>query len=415
MRALFVPFAPSLAHVSRCLAVAEAWRANKHAAVFALGRERVDLVRSAGFETRILPEVSSAAFRTWGFRWLTPEYFLENMKAEQEILAEVAPDVVVHDFRFTTTASARLAALPSVSIVHGNALRLALHPRETARLLVGEPGDLTGLASLRLRVMRRVFPLIFEFIMRKLARRFAPALKRHSLPAVKSLFEFLMGDHILAADLPGMLPAALPPHAHVVGPLLWSGWSQPAPWLDELDARPLVYVTMGSTVEARSVLAGIIDALRDAPYNVVLTTGDLSLTANLHMPSHVRVFSTLPGATVMRYSVVALHHGGHETLMQALAAGVPSLMLPINPDQILVARQAHLMGLGRSLWRVGDMPMVPRARTPGEIRRSVDDLIADRDCARNCRAVQQQIAASCGASGAADILAKIVQTAIHRR
>ena len=47
MKALFVPFAPSLAHVSRCLAVAEAWRAKGHTAIFAVGPEQADLVRGA--------------------------------------------------------------------------------------------------------------------------------------------------------------------------------------------------------------------------------------------------------------------------------------------------------------------------------------------------------------------------------
>jgi UDP:flavonoid glycosyltransferase YjiC (YdhE family) len=40
--ALFVPFAPSLAHVSRCLAVAKAWRERGHRAVFAVGPERIE-------------------------------------------------------------------------------------------------------------------------------------------------------------------------------------------------------------------------------------------------------------------------------------------------------------------------------------------------------------------------------------
>ncbi len=136
MRALFVPFAPSLAHVSRCLAVGEAWREMGHSAVFALGREREDLVRGAGFETRTVPEVTGVSFRTRGFRWLTREYFLENLRAEQAILAEVKPDVVVYDFRFTTAAAACLAGLPSAGIVHGNALSLAMEPRDTARRLI---------------------------------------------------------------------------------------------------------------------------------------------------------------------------------------------------------------------------------------------------------------------------------------
>jgi UDP:flavonoid glycosyltransferase YjiC (YdhE family) len=113
MKALFVPFAPSLAHMSRCLAVAEAWRARGHTAVFAAGPERTAMVQAAGFDLHPVPEVPGAVFRSdRGFRWLTAAYFRQNIEAERAILSNVQPDVVIFDFRFTTTASTRLSGVP---------------------------------------------------------------------------------------------------------------------------------------------------------------------------------------------------------------------------------------------------------------------------------------------------------------
>jgi UDP:flavonoid glycosyltransferase YjiC (YdhE family) len=255
MKALFVPFAPSLAHVSRCLAVADAWRERGHVAIFAIGAERSALVHSAGFDARPVPEVAGAVFRAdRGLRWFSPTYFSDNLAAEQAILAEVDPEIVVSDFRFTTSLSARLAGRPTVSILHGNALRFALHPRETARLLIGDRGSAKGIAALRVLILRQLFPIVFQLVMRVVARRWAPLLKAYGCPPVNSPFELLLGDEMLVADLPDLLPPKLPPHTHIVGPLMWSGWEQPASWLDEFDNRPLVYVTMGSTVEAQAVL-----------------------------------------------------------------------------------------------------------------------------------------------------------------
>jgi len=415
MHALFVPFAPSLAHVSRCLALAEAWQANGHTAIFAIGSEQAATVRNAGFETRPVPEVPGLVFRTdQGFRWLTHEYFAQNIQAEQTILAEVKPDLVVFDFRFTTSSSTRLAHLPSVSLLHGNALRLARQPGETARLLLGEPGPAHGIRALRLRLMRRLFPIVFQLVLRTVARRFAPILKVHGLSPVNSPFDLLLGDEILLADIPDLLPPEIPSNCHVVGPLMWSGWDQPAPWLDEFDARPIVYVTMGSTVEAQSTLVKIIEALRDAPYNIVVSTGSLSLPANFDLPPHVRVFPQVPGAAVMRRSAAVVHHGGHETLMQALAAGAPSLILPANLDQILVAQQAQALGIGRSLWRPDGLPVgdtLLHKVTSAQIRRQVDDLIADQDCARMCKMLKYKIEAFHGAASAAEILERIATLA----
>jgi MGT family glycosyltransferase len=416
MHALFIPFAPSWAHVSRCLALAEAWRANGHTATFAIGPEQFATAQNAGFETRPVPEVPGAVFRAdQGFRWLTREYFAQNLQTEQSILADVKPDLVVFDFRFTASSSARLAHLPSVSILHGSALRLALWPRETARLLIGDPRPTRGISALRLCLIRRLFPIVFQLVMRTVARRFATVLKTHGLPPVNSLFDLLLGDEILLADIPDLLPPEIPSNCHVIGPLAWSGWDQPAPWLDEFDARPLIYVTMGSTVEAQSTFVKIIEALRDAPYNIVVSTGHLSLPADLDLPPHVRVFPRVPGAAVMRRSAAVVHHGGHETLMQALAAGVPSLILPANPDQILVAQQAQALGIGRSLWQpdglpVGDKPL--RQVTSEQIRRQVDDLIADQECARMCQTLKHKIEAFPGAASAAEILERIATSFI---
>jgi UDP:flavonoid glycosyltransferase YjiC (YdhE family) len=409
VKALFVPFAPSLAHVSRCLAVADAWRAKGHTATFAVGAERIGMVRDAGYETHPLPEVSGRVFRTdRGFRWLTGEYFSQNLDRERTILADVRPDVVVFDFCFTAVLSARLAGLPSVSIVHGNALRLALRLRETARLLIGDPQRARGVVAVRLRVMGRLFPVVFQLVMRTVARRFAAALEARGLSPVNSPFELLLGDEVVVADIPDLLPPEFPSNCHVVGPLAWSGWAGSVPWLDTFDTSPIVYVTMGSTVEARSGLIKIIEALRDAPYNVVVSTGSLSLPAGLELPPHIRVFPAVPGAAVVQRSAIVFHHGGHGTLMQALAAGVPSLILPANADQILVAQQAQALGVGRCLWQPTGLPMDTGTldrMAPAQIRREVDDLIADRECAQVCQTFSQKIGTYRGAAAAVDIIA----------
>lgn len=414
MKALFVPFAPSLAHVSRCLAVAEAWHTQGHEANFAVGRERVDMVRQAGFEAQAVPEVDGAVFRTdRGFRWLTPEYFQSNLDAERELVDRFRPDVVLFDFRFSTASSARLASVPAVSILHGNGLRLALQPGGTARRLIGDPRALSGVAALRLRILRRMFPLGFQTMLRTVARRVAPVIQAHGLPPASTVFELLLGDRILLADIRELLPEKLPPDAHIVGPLVWSGWGGSAPWLEDLGPRPLIYVTMGSTVHAQASLVKIVRALSDGPYNLVISSGGLPLPPDLAAPEHVHIYATVPGATVVQRSALVLSHGGHGTLLQALAAGVPSLILPANPDQVLVAQQAEALGVGRSLWQPGWLPTGSQAAdrlTARQIRQAVDDLVVDQDCRRTCRAFQTKIASYPGAAAAADILADAAST-----
>ena len=101
--------------------------------------------------------------------------------------------------------------------------------------------------------------------------------------------------------------------------------------------------------------------------------------------------------------------------MQAVAAGVPSLILPANPDQILVAQQAQTLGVGRSLWRPGNLPINAgwqRALTPIEIRSALDHLLADPRYAQACQTLKHQLAACHGSALAAETLEGIAYAKI---
>jgi UDP:flavonoid glycosyltransferase YjiC (YdhE family) len=175
---------------------------------------------------------------------------------------------------------------------------------------------------------------------------------------------------------------------------------------------------MGVTHSKPGTTIKIIDALRDGTFNVVVSTGNLSLPDGLDLPSHIRAFPTVPGAFVMSRSVAVVHLGGHETLMQALAAGVPSLILPVNPDQILVARQAQALDIGYCPWRMGSLPIDPRWQltlTPTEIRGAIDNVIRDQKYARACRALKSKLSAFRGATLAAEILEGIARAAPGNR
>jgi len=86
---------------------------------------------------------------------------------------------------------------------------------------------------------------------------------------------------------------------------------------------------------------------------------------------------------------------------------VPSLIVPANTDQILVAQQAQALGIGHSLWRPGGLPIATGLldkMTSTQIRHEIDNLIADQDCVRTCAVLKREIEASHGAAAAIEIL-----------
>jgi UDP:flavonoid glycosyltransferase YjiC (YdhE family) len=78
----------------------------------------------------------------------------------------------------------------------------------------------------------------------------------------------------------------------------------------------------------------------------------------------------------------------------------PSLIMPANPDQILVAQEVQVLDIGRCLRPPGGLPLG---------HWTLHDLIADDACARACRAFQAELETYRGAATAADRLEKIVR------
>jgi UDP:flavonoid glycosyltransferase YjiC (YdhE family) len=352
-------------------------------------------VQQAGFETHSLPEISSYDFRNdRGFKWLTEEYFSRNLDAENKIIDKINPDAVVFDFRFTTALSARIKGKRSIGILHGNALSLALDTKKCAKNIISGNDTYTPGLSLRNKIVQFLFPQVFSLILRKIAHRINPLLKAHGNRTITNPFALLFGDENIVADIPELIMTKLPDHCHLVGPLLWTGWEKKdSISFEEPDSRPIVYVTMGSTVEAQPVLHKVIESLANTPYTIFISKGRLELTIRA-LPHNIHLHSMLPGKTMAQKSALVIHHGGHETLMQALSAGTPSLIIPTNPDQILVANQAQRLGTGRCLRRKNSFPMDKNPLdgiSATVIRNTMEEVIQDKHCRSVCEEMKNKI------------------------
>ncbi|KDN20643.1 UDP-glucuronosyltransferase [Amycolatopsis rifamycinica] len=125
-----------------------------------------------------------------------------------------------------------------------------------------------------------------------------------------------------------------------VGPVLSpasGGWA-PA------DDRPLVVVTLGTSNDAAGTrfLAESVDALAGLPSVrglVVDPTGSL-------VSESVTVARWIPQVAVFARASVVVCHGGHNTVCEALAAGVPLAVAPIRDDQSMLAQQVVAASAG---------------------------------------------------------------------
>jgi UDP:flavonoid glycosyltransferase YjiC (YdhE family) len=125
--------------------------------------------------------------------------------------------------------------------------------------------------------------------------------------------------------------------------------AEPPGWLGELP-RPLVYATMGTVFNTPATFAPLLEALGASPVGALVTVGrDVDPAALGPLPANVRAERFVPQAHVLPACAAVVSHGGSGTLLGALAAGVPLVLLPQGANQFENADQCRRIGVAVSL------------------------------------------------------------------
>ena len=174
------------------------------------------------------------------------------------------------------------------------------------------------------------------------------------------------------------------------------GWF-PWEWLDP--ARSHLLVTLGTlhgpegprffetVVEALADLGGELQAVLVAP-------------AAGEVPPHILFAERVPQLALLPHMSAVVCHGGHNTVSEAFAYGVPLVVTPIRDDQPIIAQQVAKAGAGIRL------PFT-RLRA-AELREAVRMVLGDPAFRNAACRVRDSFAAAGGAAAAADHLEGLV-------
>lgn len=154
----------------------------------------------------------------------------------------------------------------------------------------------------------------------------------------------------------------------------------------------LVYISMGTVNnDMLHLYRQLINALADAPYQVVLSVGNtVSLKDFGALPEHISVHNHVDQIGVLEQADVFVSHCGMNSVSESLYFGVPLVMLPQTPEQNAVAARVLELGAGMKL------------ADPANIQNTVSQVLNDPSFREKAAAISAGFRRCTGAKGAAD-------------
>jgi MGT family glycosyltransferase len=287
----------------------------------------------------------------------------------QDLVDRVRPDqVVVDHLAFSARMALTGAGVPHADVVLGHPSALTVgdevygYPSAWPTRLQPDPGALDDLRR-QCEGVRDAF-----------TERWNSVLATLDPGAAASHDAFAETGDVLLLNYPEELhpperTALLPRHAFLGSSVRTE---EPDEEVDAWLARegtPVVYVSLGSFLSVRSdVLARVAEALRGLEVRVALAAGSTSRDDLGPIPPSWLVRPELPQVTILGQAALAVSHGGNNSVTEAMAAGVPLLLLPLSTDQFAGAAGIEAVGLGVAL--------DPNAATPAQLRTAAEYLLA---------------------------------------
>lgn len=417
---------PLTGHVFGQVAIAGALRDRGHDTAFYTGESARAVLEDEGFTvlpfTRLDERRAQAAVaaieqsfrpgRPGGRRLLAAfrDWLVETIPAQvadlEPLIETWRPDVLVCDLSMWG---------PQVVLWEKLGVPVALSSTFMGPLIPGPDAPAWGLGmpaprSRAQRATARVVTRATELAGTPLRRRVDALRAEHGLPPMGcSVNRFTTR---LPLYLVGNVPELdygrrdLPPSVHYVGA---SHWHPPADdstgaFLETVpNGRPWVHVTE-STVHSGDpfILRAAARGLADAPVEAILTTGGHRDPASLGLGStapNVHVTRWLSHPELLPRCSVLVTAGGQATILTALGAGVPLVVVPTTWDKPDNAQRVVAVGAG--------VRLPPKRCTPEGLLSAVLDVLRDPSYAAAAQRLADRLNEEPGAVRAAELLEEL--------
>jgi MGT family glycosyltransferase len=196
----------------------------------------------------------------------------------------------------------------------------------------------------------------------------------------------------------------LPACFHYVGPYRRSAYNEAAVPINRFDGRPLIYASLGTCQGNRTgVWEAIAKACAELDLQLIISLAGAPVPPELNeLPGHPLVVDQIPQIEVISHAAAVITHAGLNTVMEALAAGVPMVAIPITGDQFGVAARLEYFGAGK---------VIGLKQCRGDVvKKALTDVLSDPTYRQRASDLKHAVERTRGAEAAADIVVEAMLT-----
>ncbi len=339
------------------------------------------------------PEIWNIDHFTYIMGMCNEEYVKAVIDTLTKMIVKLKPDAIVNFWNPFISIVAGINKIPLISVIQAD-----LHPQSKGFIWWKEPP-----ASLPTPV-----PVVNK------------VLSKYQIPAINSIGDLSLGDLTLVLGVKEMDPIPDCTDITYIGPMLLQNSNEKLPdWMNNLRKdQPVIWIYPGnmryikghdSPFDGIVILQTCIEALRDKPIQVIVSTGHQTLPENLNLPSNFQLTTFLPGLAMAERSDLVIHHGGYGSCQTCLYTGTPSLIIPTYSERESNARRIASIGAGDFILPETDVSGKKKSLDPKELHSKIEHLLAEPSYKKNAMKISESMKRYAGASGAANLIEKYIQ------
>ncbi len=332
-RILFFAEAVTLAHVARCVTLADyLFNTGNYDIALAADSRYDEILGGLNYRRIPLQSISCQYFLnkiSKGDPIYSVEILSDYVNEDLKIIEEFKPDFIFGDFRLSLAISSQLAKIPYATITNAYWSPYAD---------IGYPIPEMPLTKIfGVTLAQKLFNLVRPIVFKLHSVAFNKTCKKFGVPPLNQDMRevYTHADYTLYADIESLVPMkALPSNHLFIGPVLWSARVALPVWWYQLPVdKSVVFVTLGSSGDS-SLLPMILEALSELPVTVVCVTAKLANVTERY--ENVYIADFLPADEAVRKSDVVICNGGSPMVYQSLVENKAVIGIPCNLDQYLM-------------------------------------------------------------------------------